>query len=227
MHHELKQLAIRLRTEQEMSYDGIRKELGVAKSTLHSWLKNFPLSRERILELRRTAWKKNEAKIELYRTTMAERREARKQKVYEAYRERFQDIPEDSFFIAGLMLYLAEGAKADDYNICVANTDLRVIRFFAMWLSKYFGIFQKDLRVQLHLYPDMDISKEILFWKTGLGFGDHQFYRPEMRKLQKNSFSYRESFRHGTCSLGVCRVEKKIEIMMAIKAFLEVSLTRI
>jgi transposase-like protein len=226
MRHELKQRAVQMRMEKEMSYNAIRKELGVAKSTLHEWLKNFPLSRERILELKRTAWKKNEAKIELYRATMAEKRENRRQEIYEKYRGRFADISEESLFIAGLVLYLAEGAKTNEHAICITNTDSRVIKFFIGWLSGFWGVPKEKLRVELHLYPTMDIPREILFWKTELELEDYQFYKPQIRNFQKNSFSYRESFRHGTCSLSVCGVEKKMELMMAIKAFLGECFTR-
>lgn len=221
MNHALKQKAIRLRKEKEWSYNAIRKELCVPKSTLHEWLKNFPLSRERIKELRRANWKKNEAKIELFRTTMAEKRERRRQEVYEIYREKFNNLSEDSFFAGGLMLYLAEGGKKDDYRICIANTDVQVRKFFMEWLNSFFDVDKGQLKAELHLYPTMDISKEKLFWKTELGFEDGQFYKTQIRELKKSSFSYPESFRHGTCSLVVTSVKKKTEIMMAIKAFMD------
>jgi hypothetical protein len=124
MHHELKQRAIKMRQEHEMSYSAIRKELGVAKSTLHGWLVAF----------------------------------------------------------------------------C--------------------GVSKESLRAELHLYPTMDIPKEIQFWKDELGFADHQFYKTQIRQLQKSSFSYPESFRHGTCSLNFSSVERKTELMAAIKALL-------
>jgi len=41
-----------------------------------------------------------------------------------------------------------------------------------------------------------------------------------LRKLQKSSFSYRESYRHGTCSIYTFGKEKKRELMAAIQAFL-------
>jgi hypothetical protein len=225
MHHELKRRAIQLRKEKEFSYDAIRKELGVPKSTLHGWLKHFPLSPGRILALRRANWTKSETKIELYRTTMAEKWEARKRECYEKYRAEFKNLSEDSFFTAGLMLYLAEGSKAHVSNIGIANTDVRVIRFFMKWIDRFFLIPKELLRAELHLYPTMDIPQEILFWKQSLDFADHQFYKTQIRKLQKNSFSYPESFRHGTCSLTYSKVEKKTEIMMAIKAFLDFHLS--
>jgi hypothetical protein len=61
----------------------------------------------------------------------------------------------------------------------------------------------------------MDIEKEKEFWKDELGLQENQFYRPSIRKLQKASFSYKESFRHGTCAIYVLGLEKKRELMMA------------
>ena len=67
----------------------------------------------------------------------------------------------------------------------------------------------------------MDIEKEKKFWQKELEFQKDQFYKPEIRKLQKSSFSYKESYRHGTCSIYVMGVEKKRELMMAIQAFID------
>ena len=203
MHHELKQEAIRLRTEEEMSYDAIRRKLGVSKSTLHDWLKHFPLSRERVLELRRANWTKNQAKIELYRISMAEKRERKKQEIYEKYKTQFQTLSEDSFFVAGLMLYLAEGSKSDDYAICLANTDVRIIKFFIRWLGQYLEIPKATLKAELHLYPTMDISKEYSFWKSALEFEDRQFYKTQIRNYKNPVLAI---VNHSDTALAVCNV---------------------
>lgn len=55
MNSQLRQLAIELR-QNELSYSEIRKQLGIAKSTLSYWLRDFPLTKERVLELRRLGW---------------------------------------------------------------------------------------------------------------------------------------------------------------------------
>jgi hypothetical protein len=129
-------------------------------------------------------------------------------------------LSDDAFFVAGLMLYAAEGSKKEAYHICVANTEGRIIKFFMEWLCKFFRIEREEFRAELHLYPTMDIPKEMLFWKTELGLEEGQFYKTQIRELKKSSFSYCESFRHGTCSLNVTSVKKKTEIMMAIKALM-------
>jgi hypothetical protein len=43
---QLKAIAIQLRLEDRLSYNEITGKIGVAKSTLHEWLKDFPLSPE-------------------------------------------------------------------------------------------------------------------------------------------------------------------------------------
>ena len=70
----LREKAVKLRTERELSYSEIKKRLGVSKSTLSYWLKDFPLSEEKIVQLKRLGWKKGEASRERFRNTMAGKR---------------------------------------------------------------------------------------------------------------------------------------------------------
>lgn len=221
MHKELKEKAIRLRLENQLSYNAIRAQVPVAKSTLSEWLKYFPLSKEKILELRRVAWKKNEAKIELFRTTMREKQELRDRREYEKYLQKFNKISANSLFIAGLMLYLAEGSKTDRYTLKVTNTDSRICRFFILWLEKFYGVPREKIKVQLQLYPTMDIKKEVACWESELGLEDFQFYKAFIRELKPASFSYKNSSRHGVCSVVLNNTEIKRRIMMAIKAYLD------
>ncbi len=221
MDSRLRQEVLKLRTKENLSYTEIRKRLGVPKSTLSYWLREFPLSKERILELRRQGWKKAEVKIERFRAAMRKKRELKDREVYKKYQKRFANLPEEIFFIAGLILYLGEGNKRDYCKIALSNTDPKIIKFFAKWLTEFSGINREEIKVQLHLYENMNIEKEKDFWKSTLGFQENQFYRPEIRKLKKASFSYKESFRHGTCDLCVMGVEKKRELMMAIQAFVD------
>ena len=119
------------------------------------------------------------------------------------------------------MLYLGEGDKKNNTRISLANTDSGIIKFFVKWLIEFLNVNKKEIKIQLHLYENMNIEKEREFWKDKLGFQKNQFYKPWITKLKKASFSYKESFRHGTCSLYVLGVEKKRELMVAIQAFLD------
>ncbi len=221
MNSQLREQVINLRIKKELSYAEIRKRLDVSKGTLSYWLREFPLSEKRISELRCQGWKKAEVKIERFRATMRGKRELKEQEIYNKYQKKFKNLSKEVFFVAGLMLYLGEGNKRDYYQIVLANTDPEIIKFFVQWLNEFLEISKSKMKVGLHLYENMDVKKESEFWKNELAFHENQFYKPWIRKLKKTSFSYKESFRHGTCCLYVSGGEKKRELMMAIRAFID------
>ncbi len=189
MNSQLRQQVITLRTKEELSYAEIRKRLGVPKSTLSYWLREFPLSKEKIKELKIKGWKKSEVSRERFRATMRKKKELKGQEVYNKYRKRFTKLSKDVFFVAGLMLYLSEGDKKNNTRISLANTDPKIIKFFVKWMTDFLNVSREEIKVQLHLYENMDIEKEKKFWKSELGLSETQFYRPSIRKLQKASFS--------------------------------------
>lgn len=219
MHALLRRKALELRLKKELSYGEIKKQLGVSKSTLNYWLKDFPLTDKRILELQRLGWQKGGAARERFRNTMRKKREEKERQIYDKYSTRFSKISKEALFVAGLMLYQGEGNKRDPYRIVLSNTDSKLIVFFIKWLGQFWGVVKKHLKIQLHLYDNMDIPKEINFWKSESKLLNSQFYKSIIRKMKKNSFSYKESFRHGTCQISFSGGEKKRELMMAIKAF--------
>ncbi|MFH1854995.1 MAG: hypothetical protein ABH810_01125 [bacterium] len=221
MNSQLREQAINLRLKEELSYSEIRKKLGVPKSTLSYWLRDFCLPEGKIKELRERGWKKGEAGRERFRTAMREKRKLEDQKVYDEYRIKFSRVSKDLFFIAGLMLYSAEGKKTSYAGLYLGNTDPKIVNFFVKWMVEFLEVPKEKIKAALHLYENMDIKKEKEFWEKELGFKDDQFYKTQIRKLRKSSFSYKDSYRHGTCSLYVGGVEKRRKVMMAISAFLD------
>lgn len=217
----LRSEAIRLRTEERLSYSAIKSRLSVAKSTLSYWLKDYTLTESELLDLRRQGWSRGEASRERYRQTMRLKKVSKENQYYEHFKKYFRKTPKKSIFIAGLMLYLAEGDKKNPTRVVLANTDLLLINFFIRWVINYLDTDISDIRVQLHLYEDMDIEMETKYWAKGLKIDGRQFYKTQIRELRKSSFSYPESFRHGTCSIYILGVEKKMRLMSAIKAFLD------
>ena len=143
MDSQLREQAINLRIKENLSYTQIRKRLGVPKSTLSYWLRGFPLSEERILELRRQGWKKAEAKIERFCAAMRKKKELKEREIFNKYKKRFDKLSKDTFFVAGLMLYLGEGDKKNYNRISLANTDPEIIKFFIKWMVDFFDIIRE------------------------------------------------------------------------------------
>lgn len=101
----------------------------------------------------------------------------------------------------GLMLYWAEGDKAQVYNSFVAltNTDPKVLIYFITWLRKYFDIDEKRLRGRLYIWEDLDEEKAKEFWFHTLGIPVSQFTKSYISKSKPKVRKRRHEY-------GVCRV---------------------
>ncbi|HEX9721745.1 MAG TPA: helix-turn-helix domain-containing protein [Candidatus Paceibacterota bacterium] len=204
--------ALKLR-KQGQSYSQIKKTLGISKSTLSYWLQDYPLSKERIRELR--DW--NEERIEKFRQTMSRKREERLQKIYEEEKKQLLPLTDKELFVAGLCLYWGEGTKAGTSALKLANTNPVMIQFFIEWL-KHLGVPRSKLNVRLHLYKDMDILKETTYWAAILRIPISQFSPPYVKMNSSERVNYKGGFGHGTCNIGVGSVPLKEKVMMGIKA---------
>ena len=155
---------------------------------------------------------------------MREKKKEVEQETYENEKKYLGNVTEKSLYVAGLMLYLSEGAKKKDSQLVLANTDPVIIRFFLKWCEKFLSINKEESRVQLHLYENMNIEKECKFWQNALGIHSGQFYKPSIRELKKGSFTYQATHGHGTCSLYVPGVKRVRKVMQGIRAFMDISM---
>lgn len=129
-----KQKAIELRL-QGRSYSQIKSILSVSKSTLSGWLKDYPLSGERIKELR--DW--NEKRIENYKKTCKIRKEKILEQIHIKEKKKILPLSKRDLFIAGLFLYWGEGGKRDT-EVAFSNTNPSMIKFFMYWVEKCLGV---------------------------------------------------------------------------------------
>jgi uncharacterized protein YjcR len=108
-----KQKALTLRAK-GYSYSQIKEKLGIGKGTLSGWLADYPLSDERIKELRDN----NPRRIENYRNTMQKKKKARLSVVYNNVSKDIGEFSKRDLFIAGLFLYWGRGNKGVKYFCC-------------------------------------------------------------------------------------------------------------
>lgn len=209
---EVQKKALELR-KQGMSYSQIKKILMVSKSTLSSWLKNYPLSKERITELR----DKNEIRIERFRETMRNKKEARLKNIYDQQKFLLLPFSKREIFIAGLFLYWGEGSKHRLSSLAISNTDHAVIKFFIQWLNLCFAIPKNIIKIDLHLYGDMDVKKEITYWSKKLNISTSQFSHPYIKKTSSTDINHKGSFGHGTCNARIGNARLSEKVLMGIK----------
>ncbi len=200
--------------KQELSYSQIKKELGISKSTLSYWLRDYPLSKKRIGELR----DHNEKRIEKYRETRRKTKEKRLQGFYLQQKRKVFPLTKRDIFIAGLFLYWGEGAKTMSKEVAVSNTDPSVIIFFIKWIKSAFNISKDKLKFGVHLYNDMDVKKEISFWSKRLDIPETQFLKPYIKNTSSLRINQKGGFGHGTCNARLNNARLSEQILMAIKA---------
>lgn len=224
MNKKIRETVLQMRQKEGLSYSEILQKVNVAKSTLSYWLRDIELNATQKNALQKRLQPKFALRVEHFREAMQKKRQDRNFGLYKKYLLKFKKISGGAEFISGLTLYWGEGDKKNRSRIGVANTDPKLILFFKKWLHSQFEISYNVMRGELHLYENMNIAKEEKFWQDTLSLPKAQFYKTQVRKLQKGSFSYQESFRHGTCSLYVLGVKKKEELMAAIEAFADMYL---
>lgn len=211
-----KRLAIKLRLDGH-SYSDIRGKIAVSKSTLSLWLRNYPLSTSQLTKL---LAQKRVVQTERFRLTMQAKRNLRIQAAYEEAKARLLPLSKRDLMIAGLFLYLGEGAKVGWSRIQISNTDPDIIRFCIFWLIEILKVPQSKLRAQIHLYEDMSVQKELKFWKRTTGFSKEQIIKPYIKKTSSQKIDH-PSFGHGTCNIYTCNVDLKHQIMAGFKVILE------
>ena len=211
----LREQAIKLRLNGN-TFGQIRRELGVAKSTLSGWLKNLSLSEEQILLLTKNKSLSRDLAIEKYRITRTNQRLNRIKKVFIEQKKTLLPLSKRELFLAGLFLYWGEGGKHRG-TVSISNTDPKVIKFALFWMTKILEIPVSKIKVGLHLYKDMDIEESINYWSIMLGLPREQFNKPYIKNSNREGLTYK-SFGHGTCNLYHGSVPLSDKIAMSIKA---------
>ena len=150
---------------QSWTLAAIAAELGVARSSVSVWVRDVEfVPRARRMSLRRPS-----------SLMLARQREIGELRAAGA--ATIGQLSEREFLVAGTALYAAEGAKRDG-SVRFANTDPRMLLFFATWLRRFFDIDEGRLRMRLYLHQGLDIVAATAFWSELVQIPVRQFTRP-------------------------------------------------
>lgn len=127
----------------------------------------------------------------------------------------------DPLFIAGCMLYWAEGAKSRN-QLKFSNSDPDMAAFFMQFLRTYFPDDAESARVNCHLFADHGEKQYEIeqFWldllglpRTRLGASFVNAYSKHSKRLRTNKLPY------GTCAITVSRQRVIQTIYGALQEF--------
>lgn len=185
--------------KQGLSFSEIIDKIpNLSKGTLNGWLKDIELTqkqKERLLLKIRNGADRGRFKGSL---TNHKKRIEVTEKIIDIGKVEAKKRITDSFFIAGIMLYWAEGDKTQE-RVGFTNADPIMIQFIMNWFRKVCNVPESKFRIALSIMALHDKNESEKFWSqiTGLRLSSFNKTRikPTLLKGKRNP-SYR-----GTCRI--------------------------
>lgn len=186
--------AIELRKE-GLSYERILQLVGVSKGTLSQWLKDIPLTDKQVVSLKGRA-KSRYAGAKANQT----RAKSKKEQIFEAARKEAQQLVGKPLFVAGLMLYWAEGTK-NGATVAFTNSDPAMVRLMMRWFREICCVPEKKFRILVFIHSLLINDDWQQKWIEVTGVPLSQFNRPHVKptitKHRKNKLY------EGTCVIKI------------------------
>ncbi len=151
-----KQEARRLRQEEGLSLTKISDILNVSKSSVSLWVRDIQLTdRQRSILLESNPVYNNE-----YRgaNNLHEKHKNIRLGYQKKGREKIKE--QDPEYIAGCMLYWAEGTKSKN-SLKFTNSDIGMMRVFINFIKNQFDLENKDISLRIHCFTDVQTVEEI------------------------------------------------------------------
>ena len=196
-------LARQLRREEGASIKDIALRVGVSKSSVSLWVRDIELTPEQHAALA--------ARNVAYNRQMSGtwKQAARRRDERIEYQEHGRTIARfgDPSFVAGCMLYWAEGARNRN-SVKFTNSDPEMVRFFVRFLRERFDVGPDVISVTCNLFADhRECQREIeQFWLDVAGLPASCLRKSSVNVYSKYSQKKRRNkLPYGTCRISVSR----------------------
>lgn len=186
----LREKAVMLRTQKNLTLDEIVERLSLPKTTVYHWIKDIPIPRtERQTAAQRRGTEANRARYAALRDA--------------AYQQGWDEAPtllKDPSFRDFVVLYMAEGSKRSRNTVEFVNSDSQMIRLANRWMCHLADKTRIRYRIQYHADHDPDELKQ--YWARLLTVQSDDI--KVMRKSNSNELSGRQ-FRslYGVLSISI------------------------
>ena len=190
------------------SLNDISKEVGVAKSSVSTWVRDVDLTNDQIevLKYKRKASASNSE-------TFRKRRKEYQQKG----RDRVQK--EDALYAFGCALFWGEGNKKKNI-VRITNSDATMLKFFVSFLKKYFDVKPEEMgiSVQYYLNGELELKDIEEYWCNTLDLPKTSLKSHTL----KSKYYTNENIKHpyGICSISVFDTEIAMQIFGSIKEYI-------
>jgi transposase-like protein len=192
-----------LRRDEGLPIKEIARRVGVSVSSVSVWVRDVELTAEQRRELLMLNPAYNR---QLNGAAMNASRNRARRLAYQEEGRRLARLGEP-LYLAGCMLYWAEGAKTRN-QLRFSNSDPEMARFFVDFLKEYFDLDDAEIRLTCNLFADhVERQREIeQFWLDCLGLPHSSLCTSTVNTYSKYSQKKRQNkLPYGTCRIGVSR----------------------
>lgn len=195
-----------------LTYGEIREIIPVPKGTLSYWCSGIRLDEDQVAAI--VARTGPESRVGIPVDTQWRRREviARIRAEAAAYARRHLWDPR---FVAGVVLYWAEGSKTRN-DLSVANADPAMLRAFIAFVRLYLDG-NAEFVLSMHLHEGNDDEAARSYWRDATGLGDVDFTKTYIKP--KGTGHRKNHLAHGVCRV---RVRRSTDMWNRVSAWTEV-----
>lgn len=189
------------------------------QSSISNWVRNVELTtdQEAHLKSKNPIWTK-EHRLKASKNCVETWRERRK--VFQN-QGRLLAKEMNTDFIAGIMLYWAEGSK--NRNVLkFSNTDVHMMKFFVKFIFNFFEIKQEDinLKINCHLNNGITLDQIENFWLTELNLSKSTLYKTFIERKRVVSGIRKNRHLYGVCCISINKTEIVQKIFGAIQEYI-------
>jgi hypothetical protein len=179
-----------------LSYGEIMDLIPVKKSTLATWCRDLKLTDEQFDAIR-----KRTGSLEGIPRDTNRKRRAEIEEIRRRARAQVPTLVNDPLWVAGIVLYWAEGAKTRN-QLKMANADPRALRLFVRWIRSYVDP-DAAFSLHLHLHEGNNEPAAREYWRAQTGLDTSNFYRTFIKP--KGTGHRKNHLPHGVCTVKVRR----------------------
>lgn len=190
------------------TYSEIAKICNVSVGTVSSWLKPLAFSEQITKSNKAAAAKENKKRMASINKARVAERQRQNKEVLRLAEIEYKNYRTSPTFIAGLMLYLADGDNHDDRLIRLSSSRFELHSAFIKFLLAYLGVEKNNIRFWLLLYPKHKEVACMKRWSSKIGLSVGQFYKNQV--VPNRSHKETLHFGVGNTIIGNVLLKKKL-----------------
>ena len=163
----------------------VAKLCEISKSTASKWFKNNATSRSVTKQNKKRAGQENAKRLKLMSKTREVERAYRYKEVLRSAETEHKHYKSSSLFVAGLMIYAAQGDLKNKHQIRLSGTDEKGHKIFIKFAIEYLGVQKKDIHFWILLYQGQSEEVSMKRWKAATTLPYSQFYKNQYINTKK------------------------------------------